>query len=419
MGVATILTQTSNQNHKIASFYGFQNHKFDIIYGLQYNRKMEFIRKQSIEVNIVPKRALIIYGPRRVGKTTLLQAYLKNEEAQKHYVRIFSSTGDDFSLRELFHSEKLKDILDFARPYDCIAIDEAQSISGIGLGIKMIIDAFPEKTVILTGSSSFDLSEKIGEPLTGRHFTLTILPLSQGEMRASTFELKNSLTDFLIYGSYPEVILEPDKAKKAKILTELVSSYLFKDVLALDKIKSPDLLLDITRCLAFQVGSEVSLNEIALTTKTDTKTVSRYVDVLEKMFVIRKIRGFSRNLRNEISKKAKYYFLDNGVRNAVIGQFNELPLRDDIGALWENFVFMELIKKSIIAGSLDTYYFWRTHSGQEIDIVKESGGALTAIECKWSDTRKGAPTLWKKTYPAASFTTITRENFFDTIIDET
>ncbi len=372
---------------------------------------MDFVRKQSIERSLAPKRALIIYGPRRVGKTTLLKSYLDHKRAQPSAPRIFYSTGDDFTLRELFRSEKLKDILDFAREYDLIAIDEAQVIPSIGIGTKMMIDAFPEKIIILTGSSSFNLSEHIGEPLTGRHFTLTLLPLAQGEMRASPFELKNNLSDFLIYGSYPEVLLEADKTKKIRILTELVSSYLFKDILALDKIKSPDLLLDITRCLAFQMGSEVSLNEIARTVKTDVKTVGRYVDVLEKMFIIRKVRGFSRNLRNEISKKAKYYFFDNGVRNAIIGQFNELSLRNDKGALWENFVFMEFLKQSTITGSVDSYYFWRTHTGKEIDIVKESSGSITAIECKWGDRRGSVPALWKETYPNAFFTTITPENY--------
>lgn len=374
---------------------------------------MQFHRKQTIESSIAPKRALIIYGPRRVGKTTLLRSYLSELEKNGPCKSIFSSTGDDFTLRALFQSERLKDILDFARTYDVIAIDEAQFIPSIGLGIKMIMDAFPEKRVILTGSSSLDLSEKIGEPLTGRHFTMTLLPLAQSEISMSPFELRNNLSDLLIYGSYPEVLLESDKGKRARILTELVSSYLFKDVLALDRIKSPDLLLDIVKMLAFQVGSEVSLNEIAETVKTGVKTVGRYIDVLEKMFVIRRVRGFSRNLRNEISKKAKYYFLDTGVRNAIIGQFNDLSMRNDIGALWENFVYMELVKKSGIAGSLDTYYFWRTHTGKEIDIIQESGGALTAIECKWSDRRTGAPALWKHTYPDSQFIVITQENYLD------
>jgi len=280
----------------------------------------------------------------------------------------------------------------------------------------MIIDAFPEKNIILTGSSSLDLANKIGEPLTGRHFTLVLLPFSQGEMEGSRFDLGNELEKFLIYGSYPEVLNEFDIEKKKKILTELVSSYLFKDALALEAIRSPDTLLNIAKCLAFQVGSEVSINEVAKTAKTDVKTTAKYVDLLEKMFIIKRVRGFSRNLRNEISKKAKYYFLDNGVRNAIISQFNPISLRNDIGALWENFIFMELIKKSNIQGSFDSYYFWRTHTGQEIDIIKEVNGVLTAIECKWSEEKVSAPTLWQETYPNTTFEIIHKSNYLDFLL---
>ena len=356
---------------------------------------------------------MIIYGPRRVGKTTLLNDYIKTQSEK----RVYSSTGDDIELRKIIQSEKLKEILDFVRPFEVIAIDEAQFIPSIGLGAKMMIDAFPEKNIILTGSSSLDLSNKIGEPLTGRHFTLTLLPLSQGEiMYGSRFELKTSLEDFLIYGSYPEVLNEPDIGRKRKILTELVSSYLFKDALTLEAVRSPDTLLDIAKCLAFQVGNEVSINEIARTAKTDAKTAAKYLDLLEKMFIIRRVRGFSRNLRNEISKKPKYYFLDNGVRNALISQFNPLSLRNDIGALWENFIFMELVKKTGIEEGYDNYYFWRTHTGQEIDIIKETNGSLTAIECKWSGTDGSEPPLWKKTYPDAHFEIIHKDNYLDFLL---
>ena len=374
---------------------------------------MEFLRKQQIETVIAPKRALVIYGPRRVGKTTLLKSYLSSRKDKK----ILYVVGDDFRIRELFKKELRDELLDFARPYDIVAIDEAQQVPSIGLGAKMIIDAFPEKQLILTGSSSFDLSSKIGEPLTGRHFTLTLLPIAQSEISGSRFEIKNNLNNFLIYGAYPEVLSAETKDEKTRILNELVSSYLYKDILALDKIKSPDLLRDITRCLAFQVGNEVSLNEIANTVKSDVKTVGRYIDVLEKMFVIKKIRGFSRNLRNEISKKAKYYFLDNGIRNAVIGQFGEIEERNDIGALWENFVFMELYKKSVIGESQDQYYFWRTHTGKEIDIIRERAGKLTAIECKWSSAAK-EPLLWRETYPESAFLAINRESYLDELLPE-
>jgi len=372
---------------------------------------MKFKRTQKIEAAIAPKRALVIYGPRRVGKTTLLKGYLSTQKRQMTQYVI----GDDFRIRELFEKELRDEILDFARPYDIIAIDEAQQVPSIGLGAKMVIDAFPEKQLILTGSSSFDLSSKIGEPLTGRHFTLTLLPLAQSEMSASRFELKSALDTFLIYGSYPEVLEAETKTEKERILNELVSSYLYKDILALDKIKSPDLLRDIARAIAFQVGSEVSLNEIAIMVKADVKTVGRYLDVLEKMFVIKKVRGFSRNLRNEISKKAKYYFLDNGVRNAVIGQFGDRASRNDIGELWENFVFMELYKQSVLRGDSDRYYFWRTHTGKEVDIVREAEGTLTAIECKWSAEAR-VPALWRETYPDSSFIIVNKENYLDVLL---
>lgn len=373
---------------------------------------MKFDRKQTIESAIEPKRVLVIYGPRRVGKTTLLNAYLKTQSDKK----VFFSTGDDAQLRGVFQSEDRGKILDFARPYDLIAIDEAQFIPSIGLGAKMMIDAFPEKNIILTGSSSLDLSNKIGEPLTGRHFTLTLLPFSQGEMEGNRFELENNLENFLLYGSYPEVLNEPDLERKRKILSELVSSYLFKDALALEAVRSSDTLLDIAKCLAFQVGSEVSINEVARTARTDAKTAAKYIDLLEKMFIVKRIRGFSRNLRNEISKKAKYYFLDNGVRNAIISQFNPLNLRNDVGALWENFIFMELIKKSGIEGAFDTYYFWRTHLRQEIDIIKESNGALFAIECKWSETQATAPSAWKESYSTSSFRVVNKMNYLEILL---
>lgn len=372
---------------------------------------MQFKRKQAIASALEPKRILVIYGPRRVGKTTLLTEYVKTQSEK----RVYFSTGDDIQLRKVFQSEERDRILDFARPYDLIAIDEAQFIPSIGLGAKMMIDAFPEKNIILTGSSSLNLSNKIGEPLTGRHFTMTLLPLAQREMQGNRFELESNLERFLIYGSYPEVLNEPDVEKKRKILTELVSSYLFKDALALEAVRSPDTLLDITKCLAFQVGNEVSINEVARTARTDAKTAAKYIDLLEKMFIIKRVRGFSRNLRNEISKKPKYYFLDNGVRNAVIAQFNPLSLRNDIGALWENFIFMELLKNSGITGTLDTYYFWRTHAGQEIDIIKESDGQISAIECKWSKTVVNPPEIFTKAYPHFKFSLIHKDNYLDSL----
>ena len=276
------------------------------------------------------------------------------------------------------------------------------------------IDAFPEKNIILTGSSSLDLSNKIGEPLTGRHFTLTLLPLSQGEIEMSSVELKWNLENFLIYGSYPEVLNELDIEKKKKILTELFSSYLFKDALALEAVRSPDMLLNITKCLAFQVGSEVSINEIAKTSGTDVKTVAKYLDLLEKMFIIKKVRGFSRNLRNEISKKAKYYFLDNGIRNSLINQFNDLTDRNDVGQLWENFLAVERLKKQEYKSIHANNYFWRTWEGQEVDWAEERNGVLHGFEFKWGSGKKIKPPKdWAKAYHKTTFEVINRENYLD------
>lgn len=371
---------------------------------------MNFERKQSLNTYLVPKRALIIYGPRRVGKTTLLNQWLARQSDK----RILSVVGDDIRVREVFASESLDELKRFVGSYDIVAIDEAQQIKSIGLGMKMLIDSFPEKQYFLTGSSSFELSGQVGEPLTGRHFTLILLPLSQSEIRLGSFELKGSLDQFLIYGSYPEVLLTNDLGAKERILNELVSSYLYKDVLALERIKSPDLVRDIARMIAFQIGAEVSLNEIATALRADVKTVGRYLDLLEKMFVIKRVRGFSRNLRTEITKKARYYFLDNGVRNAVIGQFSQLSLRNDHGALWENFCFTELLKQDNLAGKESTFYFWRTHQGQEIDVIRETRGSLNAFECKWSPRAKvRVPTAFTNAYPNIPFKVLTPENYLD------
>ena len=371
---------------------------------------MKITRKQTISTSLAPKRVLIIYGPRRIGKTTMLREYLTTQSNKK----ILSVIGDDATVRKIFSTERLSTLKEFAAPYDIIAIDEAQYVPSIGLGLKMLIDSFPEKIFIATGSSSFELGNQVGEPLTGRHFLLTLFPLAQSELHLGSFTAKANLEQSLVYGSYPEIIATDDVTEKARILNELISSYLYKDVLALEKIKSPDLLRDITRMLAYQIGHEVSMNEIAVTLNMDVKTVGRYLDLLEKMFIIKKARGYSRNLRNEISKKARYYFLDNGIRNAVINQFGTLPQRNDQGALWENFCFMELVKKDNLADITSTFYFWRTHQGQEVDIVREYNGALTGYECKWG-TRKipTAPILFTTTYPEASFVVINPETYTD------
>lgn len=373
---------------------------------------MIFKRNQRVSSHIAPKRALVVYGSRRIGKTTAVKQFLAEIKGKT----VKYDVGDDLALRQLLNSELRKDILDYARPYEVVVIDEAQQIDKIGLAVKMMIDEFPDKIIILTGSSSFDLAQNLGEPLTGRKFTVTFLPLAQLEMAMSNFERKSYLEDFLIFGCYPEVLLAENQVAKQAILEELVASYLFKDILALDRLRSPELLLDITKCLAFQVGNEVSFNEISQTVGADLKKVQRYVDVLEKSFVIKKVRAFSKNPRHEISKKAKFYFYDTGVRNAVIHQFNALTNRNDVGALWENFIFMELFKKSNLNNSIDSFYFWRTKAGAEIDLVIESNGRLEAVECKWTKTVSKHLKTFLAFYPEASTLVLNKDNYLDRLM---
>jgi len=308
---------------------------------------------------------------------------------------------------------------DYVQGYQLIAIDEAQQIPSIGMGLKIIVDQNPKIRVIATGSSSFDLAHQIGEPLTGRKRTITLFPVAQHELMLwmTRYELKEKLEEFLIYGNYPQVLTAKSLKEKKLVLLEIAESYLLKDILALDRMRASRILMDLLKLLAFQLGSEVSLNELAGQLKVDVKTVGRYLDLLEKTFVIVSLSGFGRNLRKEITSKKKYYFLDNGIRNAVIMQFNSLSTRNDVGALWENFIVTERIKKKSYEGRLIPGYFWRTYDQQEIDLIEEDGGRLHAYECKYSMTKKTPkpPVGWLGAYPEAKFTVIHAQNYLDFI----
>lgn len=372
---------------------------------------MNFDRKQHIEAYQETGRVVMIYGPRRVGKTTLLKKYL--ESLSSHVLKKYD-IGDDIELQILFNSQNRTRILEYARPYDVIAIDEAQNIAHIGIAVKMIIDEFPDKKIILTGSSSFELSRQSGEPLVGRQYLCTLLPIAWSEFAGSSYEKKQKLEQLLTYGAYPEVVVASDFLQKQYKLQELVSSYLLKDILILDKIKSPELLLNILKALAYQIGSEVSLMKLAKDVgEVDHKKIARYLDVLEKTFVIKKIKAFSNNPRNEITKKSKYYFYDLGVRNAVIGSFQDFSKKSgmEIGMLFENFITMELYKKSNINRRVfDEFYFWRNKQGKEIDIIKKTiEEGISAYECKWSEQKINFA-IFKESYPEARTHLIHREN---------
>ncbi|GMT44408.1 MAG: ATPase [bacterium] len=369
---------------------------------------------QNLSPYLKPNKALIILGPRQVGKTTLMEDFLSTTP-----VKVKKVTGDDMTVHQVLGSQSLKEISTFCEGYDMIAIDEAQKISHIGIGIKLMVDHIPGIQIIATGSSSFELAGQVGEPLTGRKTTLMLYPVAQMEMlhHLNHFELSEKLEEFLIYGSYPAVITADTVNEKTNILKELTGSYLFKDILEFERIKSPQLLLDLLRLLAFQIGSEVSINELSQNLKIDNKTVKRYIELLEKAFIIFTLRGYSNNLRKEISKKAKYYFYDTGIRNAVIANFNPLNMRNDKGQLWENFLVMERIKKQAYTPVYANNFFWRTWSGKEVDFVEERDGKLFGYEFKWTSKNNKPPRLWLDTYPEASWKVSDRTNYLDFVTE--
>lgn len=365
---------------------------------------------QDLDKYLLPNKVLVIYGPRQVGKTTLLKEYLA-----KTKFKYKLDSGDNIKTQQILSSQNFSQILEYASGYELLAIDEAQLIPKIGLGLKILADQAPNLRLIATGSSSFELAGQIGEPLTGRKRTVTLFPLSQMELAnlSNPHELKENLPERLILGSYPAVITAKTKNEKITVLEEIANSYLLKDVLALERIKGSKILLDLLRLLAFQIGSEVSLSELGRQLGLDYKTVARYLDILGKAFVIFNLRGYSKNLRKEITKKCKYYFYDNGVRNAIISNFNELDLRDDIGKLWENFMVMERLKAQSYKNIFANNFFWRTWEKKEIDWLEEREGKLFGFEFKWGRGKDKAPKEFLKTYPNSEYLIVTPENYLD------
>lgn len=377
---------------------------------------MKIIRHYSdLDLFLKPNKVLVVYGPRQVGKTTLLKDYLARLSGK---IKFRLDSGEDIRIAETIGSSDLGKIKDYVAGYELIAIDEAQKIPNVGQGLKMMVDEIPGIKVIATGSSSFELIGQIGEPLTGRKVTLTLFPVSQLELAKmyNNHDLRHRLNNSLVYGGYPEVVAVDDVGEKKRILNEIVGSYLLKDVLELDRVKGSKVLLDLLRLLAFQVGNEVSLSELGRQLQLDYKTVARYLDLFEKSFVLINLRGFSGNLRKEVTKKNKYYFFDNGIRNAIIANFNHPELRDDAGRLWENFLVTERIKKQRYQNIYSNNYFWRTWDRKEIDFVEEREGSLFGYEFKWGNKVFKAPKDWAENYPNAHFELITKENYFEFII---
>lgn len=367
----------------------------------------------NLDHYLKPNEVLVIYGPRRVGKTTLLTNFLK-----KTKLKYRLDSGDNIKIQHLLSSSDFDLISDYVSDNQLIAIDEAQKIPNIGQNLKIIVDQFPKVKVIATGSSSFDLAGQIGEPLTGRKNTLTLFPISQIEYSKlfNRFELKNKLDDWLIFGSYPDVLTTKIQQNKINFLKELVESYLLKDILDFDMVKNSKTIFDLLKLLAFQVGQEVSLTELSQKLGIDYKTVARYLDLLEKSFIICHLSGYSRNLRKEITQKNKYYFWDNGVRNALISNFNPIDLRDDVGKLWENFLFIERFKKKSYKNIYGNNYFWRTWEQHEIDLVEEREGKLFGFEFKFGKIKSTSAKIFLETYKESEFTVVDKNNYLDFIL---
>jgi predicted AAA+ superfamily ATPase len=363
------------------------------------------ILSASISSKLGNGKAIIIMGPRQVGKTTLLQTLFPDTD------NVLFLNGDESDVRGMFENISATRLKAIVGNKKVVVIDEAQRIGDIGLRLKLITDQMPEVQLIATGSSSFDLANKVNEPLTGRKWEYTMYPLSFGEMVAhhGLLDEKRLIPHRLVYGYYPDVVTHQGEEKE--ILRQLSDSYLYKDILMWEQIKKPEKLMRLLQALAFQVGSQVSFNELGQMCSLDTKTVEKYITLLEQTFVIFRLGSFSRNLRNELKSSRKIYFYDNGIRNALIANFAQVEARTDVGALWENFLISERLKTLSYNNLWRNRWFWRTRDQKEIDYIEEGDGVLTAYEFKWNSQAKAKkPEQFAKSYPGSTFSVINPEN---------
>lgn len=358
-------------------------------------------------------KAIILLGARQVGKTTLLKKIIQEQHVEALYLNC-----DEPQTVVALTNCNLKELQMIVGANKFVVIDEAQKVNNIGLTLKLIVDNMPDVQVIATGSSAFELRNCLNEPLTGRKYEYQMFPISSKEIYQSSgyLDLKGLLETRLIYGSYPDILNHANDARE--LLRMLTDSYLYKDILATDNLRKPDILDKLLRALAFQVGSEVSYNELAQTVGTDSKTVERYIELLEKCYIIFRLHGLSRNLRNELKKAKKIYFYDNGVRNAVIQQFAPLELRNDAGALWENFFISERVKRNHYQLNYCNTYFWRTKSQSEIDYIEEQNGQMTVFEMKWNPKKANTriPEAFLKAYDVKETVIITPDNYLDYLL---
>lgn len=361
-----------------------------------------------VNAKMTSGKALIVLGPRQVGKTTLIQEILK-KEGNGLYLDM-----DEPDFRKMLTEPTSAELKNIIGDYPLVVLDEAQRVKNIGLTIKLLVDKFKNLKVIVSGSSALELSNTINEPLTGRKFEFLLLPFSTRELvlHFGKIEEQRQLEQRLIFGFYPEVVLHPTEAKER--LSEIVSSYLYKDIFTYQDIRRPELLPNLLEALARQVGNEVTYHELAGLLGVDNDTIKRYIDLLEKSFVIFRLRSLNRNLRNELKKSRKIYFYDNGVRNAILGNYQPLDLRTDTGALWENFCISERIKMHYFNRTEIKSFFWRTKQQQEIDYIEEINGELFAFECKWNPKAKVSFTsTFRNAYSPKGLHVMHRENYME------
>lgn len=369
--------------------------------------------QEKIETRIFAGKAIIVIGARQVGKSTLFKMII-----DKQNLPTLQLNCDEPETRDMLSNTNIAKLRLLIANNRIVVIDEAQRVENIGMTLKLITDNFPDIQLLVTGSSSFELQDKLNEPLTGRKFEYHLFPISTAEILKSEGLLKvnQTLEQRLIFGSYPDIITHANDAKE--LLTNLAGSYLYKDLLSLDSVRRPALLGKILIAIALQVCSEVSYNEIAQTVGTDNKTVEKYIDLLEKCYIIFKLGAFSRNLRTELKKSRKIYFYDNGIRNAILNNFAPLSLRQDTGALWENFIISERIKHNQYSGKYVNSYFWRTTTQQEIDYIEECDGQFSLFEMKWNPRRGSTkfPASFETAYNVKEKFVITPDNWIEHIV---
>lgn len=360
-------------------------------------------------------KVILLLGARQVGKTTLLKTLIQEETREVLFLNC-----DDPQVVSYLTNRNLRELQSLVGTNKFIVIDEAQKVDNIGLTLKLMVDNISDVQIIATGSSAFELRNKLNEPLTGRKFEYQMYPISTNEIMQTEglLDVSRLLETRLIYGSYPDILTHSGDARD--LLTTLTDSYLYKDILSSDNLRKPELLDKLLRALALQVGSEVSYNELAQIINSDTKTVERYIDLLEKCYIIFRLHGLSRNLRNELKRAKKIYFYDNGVRNAVIQQFAPVEMRNDMGQLWENFFISERIKYNHYTRHHCNIYFWRTTSQQEIDYIEESDGQMSAFEMKWNPKKGNTrlPEAFLRAYDIKETAIITPDNYWDWLVNQ-